>query len=114
LLLAFGLFTRPVAFIVAGNMAVAYFMAHAPRGFFPLLNAGSWQLSIALSFSISGSLAAANGASIDYARRHPLPPYRRAGPDFPRARQPCMGSGRRTFAGFNLPAQVGQLFGVSL
>jgi len=38
LLLALGLFTRPVAFILAGNMAVAYFMAHAPRGFFPLLN----------------------------------------------------------------------------
>jgi len=35
-----GLFTRPVAFILAGDMAVAYFMAHAPRGFFPLLNAG--------------------------------------------------------------------------
>jgi len=35
-----GLFTRHVAFILAGNMAVAYFMAHAPRGFFPLLNGG--------------------------------------------------------------------------
>jgi hypothetical protein len=35
-----GLFTRTVAFILAGNMAVAYFMAHAPRGFFPLLNGG--------------------------------------------------------------------------
>src|SRR5437764_9108174 len=40
LLLALGLFTRTVAFILAGNMAVAYFMAHAPRGFFPLLNGG--------------------------------------------------------------------------
>src|SRR5260370_28785526 len=40
LLLALGLFTRPVAFVLAGNMAVAYFMAHAPRGFFPLLNGG--------------------------------------------------------------------------
>ena len=39
LLLALGLFTRTVAFILAGNMAVAYFMVHAPRGFFPLLNA---------------------------------------------------------------------------
>ena len=35
LLLALGLFTRTVAFILAGDMAVAYFMAHAPRGFFP-------------------------------------------------------------------------------
>jgi putative oxidoreductase len=40
LLLAIGLFTRPVAFILAGDMAVAYFMAHAPKSFFPLLNGG--------------------------------------------------------------------------
>jgi putative oxidoreductase len=40
LLLAIGLFTRPVAFILAGDMAVAYFMAHAPKNFFPLLNGG--------------------------------------------------------------------------
>jgi putative oxidoreductase len=39
-LLLLGLFTRPVAFIMSGEMAVAYFMAHAPRGFFPILNAG--------------------------------------------------------------------------
>jgi putative oxidoreductase len=40
LLLAIGLVTRPVAFILAGDMAVAYFMAHAPKSFFPLLNGG--------------------------------------------------------------------------
>jgi putative oxidoreductase len=40
LLLAIGLFTRPVAFILAGDMAVAYFMAHAPKSFIPLLNGG--------------------------------------------------------------------------
>lgn len=39
-LLALGLFTRPVAFILCGEMAVAYWMAHAPRGFFPVLNGG--------------------------------------------------------------------------
>ena len=39
-LLAVGLFTRPVAFILSGMMAVAYFVAHAPRGFFPILNNG--------------------------------------------------------------------------
>jgi putative oxidoreductase len=39
-LLAIGLFTRPIAFILAGDMAVAYFMAHAPKSFFPLLNGG--------------------------------------------------------------------------
>ena len=48
LLLAFGLFTRPVAFVLAGNMAVAYFMAHAPKGFFPLLNGG--ELAIVYCF----------------------------------------------------------------
>jgi putative oxidoreductase len=40
LLLALGLFTRPVAFILSGDMAVAYFMAHAPQSFFPVLNRG--------------------------------------------------------------------------
>ncbi len=35
-----GLFTRPVAFILCGLMAVAYFMAHAPGGFLPLVNKG--------------------------------------------------------------------------
>ncbi|WP_046864007.1 DoxX family protein [Microvirga massiliensis] len=39
-LLALGLFTRPVAFLLAGDMAVAYFMSHAPRNFFPVLNGG--------------------------------------------------------------------------
>ena len=34
-LLLIGLFTRPVAFILSGEMAFAYFMAHAPKGFFP-------------------------------------------------------------------------------
>jgi putative oxidoreductase len=48
LLLALGLFTRTVAFILAGDMAVAYFMAHAPRGFFPLLNGG--ELAIVYCF----------------------------------------------------------------
>lgn len=40
LLILLGLFTRPVAFILSGQMAVAYFMVHAPRGFWPLLNGG--------------------------------------------------------------------------
>jgi putative oxidoreductase len=39
-LVALGLFTRPVAFVLSGDMAVAYFMAHAPRSFFPVLNGG--------------------------------------------------------------------------
>jgi putative oxidoreductase len=40
ILLLIGLFTRPVAFILSGMMAVAYFMAHAPNGFWPILNRG--------------------------------------------------------------------------
>jgi len=48
LLLALGLFTRTVAFVLAGNMAVAYFMVHGPRGFFPLLNGG--ELAIVYCF----------------------------------------------------------------
>jgi putative oxidoreductase len=39
-LLAAGFFTRVVAFVLSGEMAFAYFMAHAPRGFFPALNRG--------------------------------------------------------------------------
>src|SRR5260370_15788874 len=38
LLLALGLFTRTVAYILAGDIAVAYFNTHAPRGFIPLLH----------------------------------------------------------------------------
>lgn len=40
LLILFGLFTRPVAFILSGQMAVAYFMSHAPQAFLPLQNRG--------------------------------------------------------------------------
>ena len=40
-LLLIGLFTRPVAFILSGEMAVAYFKGHAPQGFWPVLNQGS-------------------------------------------------------------------------
>jgi putative oxidoreductase len=40
LLILVGLFTRPVAFVLSGFMAVAYFMAHAPQGFFPIVNNG--------------------------------------------------------------------------
>ena len=39
-LLIVGLFTRPVAFILSGEMAVAYWMAHAPKSVFPLANGG--------------------------------------------------------------------------
>ena len=47
-LLLVGLFTRPVAFLLSGEMAVAYFMAHAPRSLWPLLNHG--ELAVLYSF----------------------------------------------------------------
>ena len=40
MLILLGLLTRPVAFLLCGEMAVAYFMAHAPRGFWPTANGG--------------------------------------------------------------------------
>jgi putative oxidoreductase len=40
ILIIIGLFTRTTAFVLAGFMAVAYFMAHAGQGFFPILNGG--------------------------------------------------------------------------
>jgi putative oxidoreductase len=39
-LLLIGLFTRPVAFILSGEMAVAYFQFHYPQGFWPIVNQG--------------------------------------------------------------------------
>ncbi|QCI97254.1 DoxX family protein [Agrobacterium larrymoorei] len=40
ILVLVGLFTRPAAFLLSGQMAVAYFMAHAPKSVFPVLNGG--------------------------------------------------------------------------
>jgi len=40
LLMLVGLFSRPVAFLLSGQMAVAYFQAHAPQAFWPILNGG--------------------------------------------------------------------------
>lgn len=66
LLLLVGLFTRPVAFILSGMMAVAYFLAHAPRGFFPILNGG--ELAIVYCFVFFYFFFAGGGAwSIDAA-----------------------------------------------
>lgn len=39
-LLLIGLFTRPVAFVLSGEMAVAYFQFHFPQGFWPIVNQG--------------------------------------------------------------------------
>ncbi|HEV2764193.1 MAG TPA: DoxX family protein [Pyrinomonadaceae bacterium] len=58
ILLILGLFTRPTAFILSGLMAVAYFMAHATQGFWPILNRG--ELAVLYCF-VFLYLAAAGG-----------------------------------------------------
>ena len=66
-LLVIGLLTRPAAFIVSGMAAVAYFYAHAPRGFFPILNGG--ETVILLCFGLLYIAAAGPGPwSIDASR----------------------------------------------
>jgi putative oxidoreductase len=49
-LLIAGLFTRPVAFILSGQMAFAYFLAHAPKSFFPALNGGDAAILFCFGF----------------------------------------------------------------
>jgi putative oxidoreductase len=68
LLLLLGLFTRPVAFLLSGEMAVAYFYAHAPQGFWPVLNQGTDAVIYAFLFLY---LSAAGGGpfSVDAVRR---------------------------------------------
>ncbi|MEH2537787.1 putative oxidoreductase [Bradyrhizobium sp. AZCC 1577] len=67
-LLLLGLFTQPVAFILAGEMAFAYFIGHAPRGFFPLINGGT--LAILFCFACLYLSAAGGGPySIDAMRK---------------------------------------------
>ncbi len=62
-----GLFTRPAAFILSGLMAFAYFIAHAPDGFWPIVNHG--ELAALYSF-VFLYLAAAGGGpwSVDRLR----------------------------------------------
>lgn len=50
ILVIIGLWVRPAAFVLSGFMAVAYFMAHAPSGFFPVLNAGELAVEYAFVF----------------------------------------------------------------
>lgn len=64
-LLVVGLFTRPAAFIASGMCAVAYFYAHAGRGFFPILNGG--ELAVLYTFTFL-YLAAAGGGPLSLDR----------------------------------------------
>ena len=61
MLLLIGLFTRPVAFLLSGEMAVAYFQVHAPRAFLPIVNRGELALILCFVFFY---LAFAGGGSL--------------------------------------------------
>ena len=67
ILLVLGLYTRPVAFILSGDMAFAYFISHFPHGFFPILNRGEGAILYCFIFL---TLAVAGGGawSLDAAR----------------------------------------------
>ncbi len=80
LLFGLGLFTRPVAFLLSGQMAVAYFTVHAPKGFWPILNGG--ELAVLYCFLFLYFCCEGGGSfSIDAlvkatARRRASPPDR--------------------------------------
>jgi putative oxidoreductase len=67
-LILVGLFTRPAAFILAGDMAFAYFMAHFPRNFFPMLNGGDAAILYCFVF-LYLSVAGGGPWSLDARRR---------------------------------------------
>jgi len=67
LLLLIGLFTQPVALILSGEMAVAYFKFHAPQGFWPLLNGGEGHQRTLIRMGTSQtSLAKPNSSGLDF------------------------------------------------
>ncbi len=70
ILLLLGLFTRPAAFLLSGEMAVAYFMAHAPQGHLlsPLLNQGESAVLFCFIFLLL-SVAGAGAWSLDAKRQ---------------------------------------------
>ena len=67
-LMVLGLFTRPVAFLLSGQMAVAYFMAHAPKSPFPALNGGDAAILFCFVFLYLAA-AGAGPWSLDAQRR---------------------------------------------
>ncbi|HUZ91451.1 MAG TPA: DoxX family protein [Methylocella sp.] len=71
LLLLLGLWTRPVAFILSGEMAFAYFLVHAQKGVFPILNQG--ELAVLYCFVLL-YLAVAGGGAWSLTRGKVTPP----------------------------------------
>lgn len=72
-LMLVGLFTRPVAFILSGEMAVAYFQFHAPHGFWPVVNGGV-PAALYCFLWLYYSAAGAGAWSLDARRRRTLKP----------------------------------------
>jgi putative oxidoreductase len=68
-LLLAGLFTRPIALLLAGEMAVAYFQFHFPRGFWPVMNGGMEAVLFCFVW-LYFSAAGAGPWSVDDLRRH--------------------------------------------
>ena len=62
ILLVFGLFTRPVAFILSGEMAFAYWMSHAPNSIYPIINRGDAAILYCFWFLY---LACAGGGAVE-------------------------------------------------
>ena len=65
LLITLGLLTRPAAFLASGTMAFAYFIAHAPQSFFPIVNGGDEAILYCFVFLY---LAAAGGGPLSLDR----------------------------------------------
>jgi putative oxidoreductase len=63
-LVVLGLFTRPAAFILSGEMAVAYFLQHRPKGLWPILNGGELAVLYCFIF-LYLSIAGAGPVSLD-------------------------------------------------
>ncbi|MDQ2891207.1 MAG: DoxX family protein [Gemmatimonadota bacterium] len=72
LLIILGLFTRPTAFILSGEMAVAYFLMHSPKNFWPIQNHG--EVPVLLCFAFLYLAATGAGVySLDYVRTRNRP-----------------------------------------
>jgi putative oxidoreductase len=78
-LLLVGLFSRPVALIMSGEMAFAYFLSHAPHGFFPILNRGDGAILYCFIFFYI-AFAGPGPVSLDALRRRKAAPQARERP----------------------------------
>ena len=71
LLLLVGLFTRPVAFLLAGEMAVAYWFIHAPQSIFPIINRGEAAILFCFIFLLFVATGPGSWSIDEYLRKDP-------------------------------------------